>query len=74
MEFIDNNSSFIDISLKNINYDKCEILMKYTDNLRNFVKKILIYLLKMCSQDYEIMNEKKTFNKCCLYNCSYKNL
>ena len=52
MEFIDNNSSFIDISLKNINYDKCEILMKYTDNLRNFVKKILIYLLKMCSQDY----------------------
>ena len=58
-EFIENNSSFIDLSLKKFNFDKCEILMKYTDNLRNFVKNILIYLLKMCCQDYEIMNEKK---------------
>ena len=58
-EFIENNSSFIDLSLKNFNYDKCEKLMKYTDNLRNFVKNILLYLLKMCCQDYEIMNEKK---------------
>ena len=33
--------------------------MKYTDNLRNFLKCILIYLMKMCCQDYEIMNEKK---------------
>jgi len=58
-EFIDNNSPYIDLSLKNIKFDKCEIIMKYTDNLRNFLKCILIYLMKMCCQDYEIMNEKK---------------
>ena len=58
-EFIENNSSFIDLSLNKFNFDKCEIIMKYTDNLRNFIKSVLIYLLKMCCQDYEIMNEKK---------------
>ena len=57
-EFIENNSS-LDLSLKKFNFDKCETLMKYTDNLRDFVKNVLIYLLKMCCQDYEIMNEKK---------------
>ena len=60
-EFIGKNSSYVDISLKRFkfNYNKCEIIMKYTDNMRNFVKCILVYLLKMCCQDYEIMNEKK---------------
>ena len=58
-EYIENNSSFIDLSLKKFNFDKCETIMKYTNNLRNFMKSVLIYLLKMCCQDYEIMNEKK---------------
>ena len=59
-EFIENNSVYIDLSLKKFNFDKCQIIIKYTDNLRFFMKKILIYLLKMCCQDYEIMNEKKS--------------
>lgn len=58
-EFIDNNSQNIDLSLKKFNFDKCETILKYTDNLRNFIKCILIYLLKMCCQDYEIINERK---------------
>ena len=59
-EFIDNNSTHIDLSMKRFNFDKYEKIIKYTDNLRNFIKCILIYLMKMCCQDYEIMNEKKS--------------
>jgi hypothetical protein len=59
-EFIENNSSSIDLSLNRFKFDNCEMIMKYTDNLRNFIKCILIYLMKMCCQDYEIMNEKKS--------------
>jgi hypothetical protein len=57
-EFIENNSSYINISLKRNNL--CEAIMKYTDNLRNYIKCILVYLMKMCCQDYEIMNEKNS--------------
>ena len=58
-EFIENQNN-INISLKQYNFKKYEIISKFTDNLRNFMKCILIYLLKMCCQDYEIMKEKKS--------------
>ena len=58
-EFINSNSQYIDLSLNRFNCNKCETILKYTDNFRNFMKSVLIYLLKMCCQDYEIMNEKK---------------
>ena len=58
-QFIENHS-YIDLSLRQYNYKKYEIISKFTDNLRNFMKCILIYLLKMCCQDYEIINEKKS--------------
>ena len=57
-EFIENQNN-INISLRQYNFKKYEIISKFTDNLRNFMKCILIYLLKMCCQDYEIMKEKK---------------
>ena len=57
--FIENHS-YKDLSLKQYNFKKYEIISKYTDNLRNFIKCILIYLLKMCCQDYQIINEKKS--------------
>ena len=57
--FIENHS-YIDLSLKKYNFQKYETISKFTDNLRNFMKCILIYLLKMCCQDYEIMNERKS--------------
>ena len=59
-EFIEKNSKDIDVSLKRFNHDKCLSISKYTDNLRTFIKCILIYLMKMCCQDYEIINEKKS--------------
>ena len=58
-EYIENNSTFIDLALRKYNFGKYDTISKFTDNLRNFLKCILIYLLKMCCQDYEIMNEKK---------------
>ena len=58
-EYIENNSTFIDLALRKYNFGKFDTISKFTDNLRNFLKCILIYLLKMCCQDYEIMNEKK---------------
>ena len=57
--FMEEHSTFIDIAFRKYTLRKYEIISKFTDNLRNFLKCILIYLLKMCSQDYEIMNEKK---------------
>lgn len=57
-DFIENQNN-INISLGQYNFKKYEIISKFTDNLRNFMKCILIYLLKMCCQDYEIMKEKK---------------
>ena len=59
-EFIEQNASYIDLSFKRYNFDKCETIMKYSDNLRNYIKCLLIYLMKMCCQDYEIMNEKNS--------------
>lgn len=59
-EFIEDNSSYIDLSLKRYNFDKCETIIKYTDNLRNYIKCLLVYLMKMCCQDYEIINEKNS--------------
>ena len=58
-QFIDTHSNYIDLALRRYNFGKYETITKFTDNLRNFIKCILIYLLKMCCQDYEIMNEKK---------------
>ena len=58
-DYIESNSTFIDLALRKYNFGKYDIISKFTDNLRNFMKCILIYLLKMCCQDYEIMNEKK---------------
>ena len=58
-QFIDSHSTCIDLALRRYNFGKYETITKFTDNLRNFIKCILIYLLKMCCQDYEIMNEKK---------------
>jgi hypothetical protein len=58
-DFINKNSEYVDLSLKKYNFGKIEKILKYTNNLRNFVKCILIYLMKMCCQDYEIMKEKK---------------
>ena len=58
-QFIEKHS-YIDFCLKQYNFKKYEIISKFTDNLRNFIKCILIYLLKMCCQDYQIMNEKKS--------------
>jgi hypothetical protein len=40
-------------------YDKWIMIEKYNDNMRNYVKSIIIYLLMMCMQDYEIICEKK---------------
>ena len=54
------NHAYIDLSLRQYNFQKYEMISKFTDNLRNFMKCVLIYLLKMCCQDYEIMNEKKS--------------
>ena len=58
-QFIESHSNCIDLALRRYNFGKYETITKFTDNLRNFIKCILIYLLKMCCQDYEIMNEKK---------------
>ena len=58
-QFIENHN-YIDLSLRQYNYKKYEIISKFTNNLRNFMKCILVYLLKMCCQDYEIINEKKS--------------
>ena len=57
--FIENQSGYIDLALRRCNFGKYEAISKFTDNLRNFIKCIIIYLLKMCCQDYEIMNERK---------------
>ena len=59
-EFIEKNINDIDISLRRFNHDKCLNISKYTNNLRTFIKCILLYLMKMCCQDYEIINEKKS--------------
>lgn len=41
-------------------YEKLTLIEKYNENMRNYVKSIVIYLLMMCMQDYEIMCEKES--------------
>ena len=41
-------------------YDKWSYIEKYNENMRKYVKSIVIYLLMMCMQDYEIICEKKS--------------
>ena len=41
-------------------YDKWSYIEKYNENMRKYVKSIVIYLLMMCMQDYEIVCEKKS--------------
>ena len=57
--FMEEHSTFIDLAFRKYTMRTYETISKFTDNLRNFLKCIIIYLLKMCCQDYEIMNEKK---------------
>ena len=40
-------------------YNNWIMIEKYSENMRNYVKSIAIYLLMMCAQDYEIICEKK---------------
>ena len=41
-------------------YDNWIMIEKYNDNMRNYVKSIMVYLLMMCMQDIEIVGEKKS--------------
>ena len=63
-EYIDNYNIDLfehnQLLLTNKYYDKWSYIEKYNENMRNYVKSIVIYLLMMCMQDYEIICEKKS--------------
>ena len=63
-EYIDNYNIDIfehnEILLIDKYYDKWTIIEKYNENMKNYTKSIVIYLLMMCIQDYEIVCEKKS--------------
>ncbi len=48
----------VKISLDKFYFDKCESIKKYTEKMKNFLWLIIIYLLKMCCHDYELIQEK----------------
>ena len=48
----------VKITLDKFYFDKCESSKKYTEKMRSFLWLVIIYLLKMCSHDYEIIQEK----------------
>ena len=55
-DFIENIN--VKISLDKFYFDKCESIKKYTEKMKNFLWLIIIYLLKMCCHDYELIQEK----------------
>ena len=63
-EYIDKYN--IDIEENNIDIlndkykDKWTMIAKYSSNMRNYVKSLVIYLMMMCIQDYEFSCEKKS--------------
>ena len=63
-EYIDNYNIDIfehnEILLIDKYYDKWTYIEKYNENMKNYAKSIVIYLLMMCIQDYEIVCEKKS--------------
>ena len=48
----------IKICLDKFYFDKCESVKKYNEKMRNFLWLVIIYLLKMCNHDYELIQEK----------------
>ena len=55
-DFIENIN--VKISLDKFYFDKCESIKKYSEKMKNFLWLIIIYLLKMCCHDYELIQEK----------------
>ena len=65
-EYIENYHIDLDANNDNENilnnkyYDKWAMLAKYNDNMRKYVKSLVVYLMMMCIQDYEFACEKKS--------------